>query len=89
LICDDRSPLILHQTDNLTPESFSARFVAMEAASIKVIGQIRKTAWQRFSRLQRTTAALAFGRGQPKGVFRFSSHEACDKWTRSLTRHEK
>lgn len=61
----------------------------MEAASIKVIGQVRKTAWQRFSRLQRTTAALTVGRGQPKGVFRFPSHEACDQWTRSLIRHEK
>ena len=61
----------------------------MEAASIKVVGQLRKTAWPRFSRLQRITAALARGRGQPKGVFRFSSHEACDTWTRSLNRREK
>jgi hypothetical protein len=58
-------------------------------SSIKVVGQLRKTAWQRFARLQRTAARLARGRGQPKGVFRFASNEACDAWTASLNRHTK
>ena len=73
----------------LDPSDDRREICLMTAASIKVVGQLRKTAWQRFSRLQRTTAALTQGRGQPKGVFRFSSHEACDTWTRSLNRHVK
>jgi hypothetical protein len=59
------------------------------SSSIKVVGQLRKTPWQRFARLQRTAAQLARGRGQPKGVFRFSSHEACSAWTASLNRNAK
>jgi hypothetical protein len=58
-------------------------------ASVKTVGQLRKTPWQRFVRLQRTTALLTKGRGQPKGVFRFASHEACDAWTASLNRNGK
>jgi len=64
-------------------------FELVETSSFKVVGQLRKTAWQRFVRLQRTTAQLAKGRGQPKGVFLFSSHEACDAWTANLNRREK
>jgi hypothetical protein len=56
---------------------------------IKTVGQLRQTPWQRFARLQRTAAKLAHGRGQPKGVFRFASHEACDAWTASLNRNGK
>ena len=56
---------------------------------MKVVGQLRKTPWQRFARLQRTAALLAAGRGQPKGVFRFASNEACDAWTASLNRRAK
>lgn len=56
---------------------------------MKVLGQLQKSPWQRFVRLQRTSAQLAKGRGQPKGVFRFSSHEACDTWTANLNRHAK
>ncbi len=61
----------------------------MNTASIKVVGQLQKTPWQRFARLQRTAARLALGRGQPKGVFRFASNEACDTWTAKLNRHAK
>ncbi|MDP3068643.1 MAG: hypothetical protein Q8N18_00055 [Opitutaceae bacterium] len=61
----------------------------MEAPATKVIGQLRKTPWQRFARLQRTAARLAQGRGQPKGVFRFASHEECAAWTASLNRNAK
>jgi hypothetical protein len=53
----------------------------VETPAIKVIGQLHKTPWQRFVRLQRTAAKLAQGRGQPKGVFRFSSHAECNLWT--------
>jgi hypothetical protein len=61
----------------------------VETAAIKVIGQLEKTPWQRFARLQRTAARLAQGRGQPKGVFRFASNEACTAWTASLNRNGK
>jgi hypothetical protein len=54
---------------------------------MKVVGRLRESAWVRFARLQRTTAKLAAGRGQPKGVFKFSSHEACEAWTRALRRN--
>jgi len=59
---------------------------SVETPAIKVIGQLHKTPWQRFARLQRTAAKLAHGRGQPKGVFRFSSNEACTTWTAKLNR---
>lgn len=61
----------------------------MDSSSVKVVGRLRKSAWERFARLQRTAAQLARGRGQPKGVFRFASNEACDAWTKSLNRHGK
>jgi hypothetical protein len=61
----------------------------METRTMKVLGQLHKSPWQRFVRLQRTAAQLANGRGQPKGVFRFSTHEACDAWTANLNRHAK
>ena len=57
----------------------------MKRAPIKVVGELRKTPWQRFARLQATTALLAEGKGQRKGVFRFSSHEECARWTASQT----
>lgn len=53
---------------------------------MKVVGQLRKTPWQRFARLQATAALLAKGRGQRKGVFRFASHEECAQWTASQTK---
>jgi hypothetical protein len=62
---------------------------AVETAAIKVIGQLKKTSWQRFARLQRTAAQLARGRGQPKGIFRFASNEACATWTANLNRSGK
>ncbi|MBC7367007.1 MAG: hypothetical protein H7343_09395 [Undibacterium sp.] len=61
----------------------------METPSIKVLGQLRQTPWQRFARLQRTAARLAEGRGQPKGVFKFASNEACTTWTANLNRTGK
>jgi hypothetical protein len=61
----------------------------VETPEIKVLGQLHKTPWQRFVRLQRTAARLARGRGQPKGVFRFASNEACDAWTENLNRQAK
>jgi hypothetical protein len=61
----------------------------VESQPIKVLGQLDKTPWQRFARLQRTAAKLARGRGQPKGVYRFSSNEACNTWTASLNRNAK
>jgi hypothetical protein len=54
---------------------------------MKVLGRLRQTPWQRFVRLQRTAARLARGRGQPKGVFTFASHEACTAWTENLNRN--
>jgi hypothetical protein len=53
----------------------------METLPMKVVGQLRKTPWQRFVRLQATAALLAKGKGQPKGVYRFTSHEECAQWT--------
>ncbi len=47
----------------------------------KKIGQLRATPWQRFVRLQRITAQLTRGTGQPIGVFRFKSHEECNAFT--------
>ncbi len=67
----------------------SADLFRMSHASIKVVGQLRKTPWQRFARLQRTARQLAQGRGQPKGVFCFVSNEECDRWTANLNRNAK
>lgn len=53
---------------------------------IKIVGQLHKTPWQRFARLQATAALLAKGKGQRKGVFRFASHEECAQWTASQTK---
>ena len=61
----------------------------MEKQGIKTIGTLQKTPWQRFARLQRTAAQLARGRGQPKGVFKFASYEACSAWTKNLNRNGK
>ena len=55
----------------------------MEKLPLKVLGRQRLTAWQQFARLQRISTKLARGKGQPKGVFLFASHEECDKWTAS------
>jgi hypothetical protein len=53
---------------------------------MRVLGQLNKTPWQRFVRLQRTARELAKGKGQPKGVFRFSSYEECATWAKNLNR---
>ncbi|MBA4138559.1 MAG: hypothetical protein C0518_14735 [Opitutus sp.] len=59
-----------------------AKLVCMKPEPIKEVGVVRRTAWERFVRLQATAALLAQKKGQPKGVFRFRSHEECDQWTR-------
>jgi hypothetical protein len=73
----------------LTQSAFHVYLRGVETPAIKVLGQLRHTPWQRFARLQRTAARLARGRGQPKGVFTFSSNEACDSWTANLNRTGK
>jgi hypothetical protein len=50
---------------------------------MRIVGRLRRTPWQRFIRLQRTSAQLAAGKGQPKGVYRFASYEECTAWTTS------
>ncbi|MFZ5497151.1 MAG: hypothetical protein ACOZE5_17665 [Verrucomicrobiota bacterium] len=55
----------------------------MKTVPMKTVGRLRKTPWQRFARLQATTALLTKGKGQPKGVYRFASHEDCARWTAS------
>ena len=64
-------------------------FKRVDIQPIKILGQLQKTPWQRFARLQRMAAQLAGGRGQPKGVFRFSSNDACNAWTANLNRNAK
>ena len=73
----------------LTQPGRRVNLAPVDPVSIKVVGQLHKTPWQRFARLQRTAARLAQGRGQPKGVFRFASNEECDKWTANLNRNAK
>ena len=63
-----------------------ATIAGVKTTDIKVVGQLRKTPWQRFVRLQATAALLAKGKGQPLGVFRFASHEECAQWTASRSR---
>jgi hypothetical protein len=70
------------------PNAF-ADGLGVDSPSMKVVGRLDKTPWQRFARLQRMAAKLARGRGQPKGLFRFHSNEACDAWTKSLNRTAK
>jgi len=48
---------------------------------MRVVGKVTLSPWQRFVQLQRTTGKLTRGRGQPKGVFRFKTHEEADRWT--------
>ncbi len=57
----------------LDPSGRSREFAPVEKQTVKTIGTLQKTPWQRFTRLQRTAAQLARGRGQPKGAFRFVS----------------
>ena len=73
----------------LDPSGRSREFEPVEKQAIKTSGTLQKTPWQRFARLQRTAAQLARGRGQPKGVFKFASNEACTAWTANLTRNGK
>jgi hypothetical protein len=59
--------------------------VFMQTPPMRIVGRLRRTPWQRFIRLQRTSAQLAVGKGQPKGVYRFASYEECAAWTTSRT----
>lgn len=77
------------KTAALDPKRSLCEFLPVETPTIRVIGQLQKTPWQRFARLQRTAARLSQGRGQPKGVYRFASNEACTAWTMNLNRHGK
>jgi hypothetical protein len=61
----------------------------LEIPSLKILGRLRRTPWQRFARLQRSVAQLARGRGQPKGIFKFTSHADCTAWTASLNQNGK
>ena len=70
----------------LDPKHFLRDPAPVETPAIKVLGQLHQTPWQRFARLQRTAAKLARGRGQPKGVFKFTTNEACATWTANLNR---
>jgi hypothetical protein len=63
-----------------------ATIAGVKTTDMKVVGRLRKTPWQRFVRLQATAALLAKGKGQPKGVFRFTSHEECAQWIVSQTK---
>jgi hypothetical protein len=56
-------------------------FARMAKNEVRVVGKLKLSPWQRFVRLQRTAGKLTRGRGQPKGVFRFKSHEEADRWT--------
>ena len=58
----------------------------MRDASMKVVGRLKQTPWARFGRLQRAAARLARNRGQPKGVYRFATHEECAAWTAKQSR---
>ena len=73
----------------LNPESIENDLTAMELGAMKTIGKLQKNPWQCFVRLQITAARLAQGRGQPKGVFRFATNEACSQWTANLNRNGK
>lgn len=73
----------------LDPCFRSREAVPVEGTTIKVLGQLHKTPWQRFVRLQRTAARLALGRGQPKGIYKFATNEACTTWTANLNRNGK
>jgi hypothetical protein len=53
----------------------------MAEHEMRVVGKVKLSPWQRFAKLQRTASRLTRGRGQPKGVFRFKSHEEADRWT--------
>ena len=53
----------------------------MAKNEMRVVGKVKLSPWQRFVQLQRTAGKLTRGRGQPKGVFRFKTHEDANRWT--------
>jgi hypothetical protein len=59
--------------------------VFMQTSPMRIVGSLLRTPWQRFIRLQRTSALLLAGKGQPKGVYRFASYEECTAWKTSRT----
>jgi hypothetical protein len=77
----------LHE-DKDAPASFSRGLASSGAgrakddgpSNMKIVGRLKKTPWQRFVRLQQMAAKLSKGRGQPRGVYRFASHEESDAW---------
>ena len=58
----------------------------VNTSGMKVVGRLQRSPWQRFIRVQRTAMKLAKGKGQPKGVYRFSSYEECAAWEANLKR---
>jgi len=48
--------------------SMTKDIVFMQTSPMRIVGRLRRTPWQRFIRLQRTSARLLAGKGQPKGV---------------------
>jgi hypothetical protein len=77
---------VLPTLDDTSPKSESP---LVESAATRLVGKLTKTPWQRFARLQRSASRLSMGRGQPKGVFRFATNEACSQWTANLNRSAK
>jgi hypothetical protein len=73
----------------LAPLDPRNELISMETKAMKILGRMQKTPWKRFVRLQSAAARLAKGHGQPKGVFRFASNEACSQWTATLNRSGK
>lgn len=57
----------------------------MQRGEMKVVGTLKKTAWERFARLQRTVAKMPGFVGQPRGVFKFRTHEEADAWKKKVT----
>ena len=46
-------------------------------------GGKRRSAWERFNRLQATTDLILGGRAHPKGVFKFKSWTEFNEWKMS------
>jgi hypothetical protein len=67
-----RPPKLAHEP-HTRPDDISD----LDPTAIKIVGQLRKTAWVRFACRQRTVARLTKGHGQPAGGSRVSSREAC------------
>jgi len=72
---------LLIGTGNRGLARFSHAGILVKTETIKILGELTASPWQRFCRLQRMTAKLARRHGQPKGVYRFASYQECAEWT--------